>query len=1272
MIANEDDLGLLTSLELPETYDILLRAFSFAASAPTNPLDTSWTRRALSWNNPSYGFSAAQKRKYKPVDRKVRPVPTYMPDPAGQVFKTITIPELTPLPLNPPYLADFEPTARLTRDRLDFILGMVPKDFLSQREIDLLVYVLSSCEKALAFCDAERGTFSREYFPDYEIPVIEHTPWVQPPIRVPKAIEATVRQMLEEQKAAGKYEYSTASYRSMIFTVLKKAGLRIVHDVQELNKVTICDAALPPRVDDFAEGLVGRVIYALADLFAGYDGRILAVKSRPLTTFNSIIGPHRLTVLPQGATNSVPEFQRCTRHVFQPEIPDTCDVFIDDVTFTGGTSTYEDEEISPGIRRFVYEFATTLRRNFTRMVAAGITASGWKLIIATPELEIVGSVVSRHGWHLKHGLVTKVLNWGEPCDVSDIRSFLGTAGVGRKWIKNFSLISKPLTLLTRGSDREFLFDDEACDAMEKLKQAMASAPVLVRLDYDAASLITLPPRASDEGLVVVAVDSCSNGAGWVVFQHQKEEKHPVIYGSCTFSEVEARYSQPKCELYGVFRALKDLRHRIWGIHFRLDVDAKFLVEMIKTPDLPNAPMTRWVLYLSLFDFEVNHVSADKHAAPDGLSRRKHSPLDSDEEDAEDYLDRFIGISSLVSESPLDHLLTLVSRETNTTYNYMPSFMEGIVDMLRSSPAVPFGDYATATTIDTLSIPWLDDEDDQHDEQVAQIRNYNGFGFDPSLQDPMKLKGSLLTHVLLKSTDTLTYTGHEFENRRTPAHETVQVCLGDEVLDLEITTYSYEYMSKPRQGAPLPIPHDSLHTTLNGINPHNRLDTRRGYEDVDPMGYIACAMHTHGIKDVESPEGWKEVFRYLRDGLIPLRITSLKERKRFLNRTKSFFVHNERLWKLGKNGTPPRLVITDLDKRKSIIAQAHNEVGHRGRDGTFKLITDRFYWPNLYDDIAYFVRSCYSCQLRSKMRPRIPFSPSWNTAILRRFDFDTIHMPRGHKGMHFLLQAVEPAIGWVEARAARRNTASAWATFIYEEIICRFGCIPYCVVDNGSEFQAVAKILLEQYGVVIIVSSPYHPQGNAVAERAHQTLCSAILRACGKHPERWPLYLHAGLLAIRCTASRMTGYSPYFLLYGRNPLLSFDIADRTWETLDWDNVLTTDDLIAVRIQQIARRDEIVTEALKRQKEKRQRAVDDFNRKYGKNFADGNFEVGTWVLKHETWLDNQHGNKGALRWSGPFVIHERLNDHQYRLREIDGTVRREKVSRHRLNIFYFRDD
>ena len=200
--------------------------------------------------------------------------------------------------------------------------------------------------------------------------------------------------------------------------------------------------------------------------------------------------------------------------------------------------------------------------------------------------------------------------------------FPGTTGIGRKWIKGFSLIAKPLMLLTCGPEREFFFDGDAREAQEKLKELVASAPVLVRLDYEIAKLITPPPRDSDHGLVIVAVDSSIHGAGWVVYHKLVNDKHPMLFGSCTFSDAESRYSQPKCELFGVFCALKDLWHRVWGIHFHLDVDAKFLVEMVKTPDLPNTPMTRWVMYLSLFDFKINHMPAEKHKAPDGLSRRK--------------------------------------------------------------------------------------------------------------------------------------------------------------------------------------------------------------------------------------------------------------------------------------------------------------------------------------------------------------------------------------------------------------------------------------------------------------------------------------------------------------------------------------------------------------------------------------------------------------------------------------------------------------------------
>ncbi|KZT05480.1 uncharacterized protein LAESUDRAFT_609460, partial [Laetiporus sulphureus 93-53] len=145
---------------------------------------------------------------YKPVHRKVRPVPTYMPNPAAQVFSPIIIPKLDPLPTHPPPRIAFIPTNRLMQERLDAILHMIPANFLWSEEIDLLIHVLDINQQAVAWTDAERGTFSRKYFPDYEIPVIKHTPWVNKPIPIPRAIEEKVRAVLRSQEAAGKYEHS--------------------------------------------------------------------------------------------------------------------------------------------------------------------------------------------------------------------------------------------------------------------------------------------------------------------------------------------------------------------------------------------------------------------------------------------------------------------------------------------------------------------------------------------------------------------------------------------------------------------------------------------------------------------------------------------------------------------------------------------------------------------------------------------------------------------------------------------------------------------------------------------------------------------------------------------------------------------------------------------------------------------------------------------------------------------------------------------------------
>ncbi|THU80245.1 hypothetical protein K435DRAFT_617487, partial [Dendrothele bispora CBS 962.96] len=165
--------------------------------------------------------------KYKPVHRKFRPVPTYMPNPEAQQFKPLPKPVPIPLPRNPPPYQELEFGTIVTKEWLEMMLSKIEPGLLTPKEINLLAFVLVRREKAFAFEHYERGTFSPEYYPDYEIPTIEHTPWQRPPIRVPKAIEQDVIDEIKKGEIAGRFEPTTSSYRSAMFAVAKKKGVRL-------------------------------------------------------------------------------------------------------------------------------------------------------------------------------------------------------------------------------------------------------------------------------------------------------------------------------------------------------------------------------------------------------------------------------------------------------------------------------------------------------------------------------------------------------------------------------------------------------------------------------------------------------------------------------------------------------------------------------------------------------------------------------------------------------------------------------------------------------------------------------------------------------------------------------------------------------------------------------------------------------------------------------------------------------------------------------------
>ncbi|CAD6928239.1 unnamed protein product, partial [Tilletia caries] len=486
-----------------------------------------------------------------------------------------------------------------------------PPGFLHDDEKEALIKVTLHHEMAFSFDRSEKGLLKATYADPYQIRTVSHEPWIGKTIPFPKSRIKEIRDIYAEQIEAGDIEPADGPYVTPHFFVAKKNGaIRKVVDMSALNAVTIRDANVPPNLNDFCEALSGRVCYGSGDGHSFFDQIVLHPDSRPMTAIRTIHGMYQSTRLPQGATNSPAYAQRVSTHIYLDELSENVQVFVDDIVFKGPRSDQGNKTLEgTNLRLWFLEYLRTYSRCLRRYEHAGLTLSGEKFVAITPRVSITGVVIDRNGKHSDPEKVAKLENW--PCpppNISSLRGFLGLANYLRPFIRGFATIDAPLRKLLTG---RFRWNDGASAAMENLKEAAKTQPILVAIDY-----------TSSEPLVL-AVDSSQLAAGWALFQGDTQEgqlRKLNQYGSVGFSDVESRYSQPQLELCGVFKAVKHLRHSLYGVFFILEVDAASLRQMINSPDIPNAAMTRWVQYLKLFDHEIRHVPAHRHTLPDGLSR----------------------------------------------------------------------------------------------------------------------------------------------------------------------------------------------------------------------------------------------------------------------------------------------------------------------------------------------------------------------------------------------------------------------------------------------------------------------------------------------------------------------------------------------------------------------------------------------------------------------------------------------------------------------------
>jgi transposase InsO family protein len=417
------------------------------------------------------------------------------------------------------------------------------------------------------------------------------------------------------------------------------------------------------------------------------------------------------------------------------------------------------------------------------------------------------------------------------------------------------------------------------------------------------------------------------------------------------------------------------------------------------------------------------------------------------------------------------------------------------------------------------------------------------------------------------------------------------------------------------------------------------------------------------------ETLREILRYLVTQ-IPPPSSNLQQAQRFLRKANNYFIQDNKLFKNNLKGFP-LLVILKPHDREEILRKAHDELGHRGERAVFQTMRLRFYWPRLRNDIQKFIRSCHQCQLRSVRRFQIPITVSAPTTLFSKVYIDVMKMPKAH-GYSFIVAARDDLSGACEARALRNNNSESLASFFWEQIYCRYGCIMQVITDNGSETKGAFNKLMKDLGIPHVRISPYNSQANGVVERGHFTMREALMKACEGRPSDWPLKLPQAVFADRITTSSVTGYSPYYLLHGEHPLLPFDLTEATFMIEEYRKGLSTTELLALRIKQLSKLPEDLDKAAETLLKHRFASKIQFEKKFFKTLRTKDFHPGDLVLIRNSKVEKNLNKKSQPRYVGPFVVERIARKGSYVLRELDGTILHSHVAGFRLAPYIARDN
>ena len=571
-------------------------------------------------------------------------------------------------------------------------------------------------------------------------------------------------------------------------------------------------------------------------------------------------------------------------------------------------------------------------------------------------------------------------------------------------------------------------------------------------------------------------DASNTAIGAELLQIQGGEEKVISYSSYILTPAQKRYCTTRKELLALVVFTRHFRHYLLGRPFTCRTDHASLAWLMRFKKL-EGQLARWCEELAQFDMVILHRSGKTHCNADGISR---------------IPDRMISCDCYVAGQDLESLPCggcPYCRRCQEQWSRFESDVDDVVPMV-----------------------------------VRQIGT--------ELVDPMDSPD-----LRPEETEMLGYTAKELSDRQA----------GDPDLAPVLTWL---------QGSASSINLGATHT--RGPEPAPVLTRLQGSVSNDKRsqtGEPASAQVLTVSQEVE-PRGAQGGDPDLAPVLTRLQDTGPTEAELFLQSaaTKHLWRCKSQLklmdgvlyyeWDEGLH-TKLKLVVPH-SLQQEVISCLHDTraAGHLGRDKTIGRLKASYYWLGMSKDVSLYIATCGTCTVNKKKNhtPRAELESYQAGVPMERVHLDILGpFVESNRGNRYVLMIVDQFTKWVSCIPLPDQAAETMAWSFYEYFISFFGCPIQIHTDQGRNFDGnYFRALCELLQIVKTRTTPYRPSSNGQVERYNKVVLQFIRCYLDGKQKDWDKYIATVGMSIRASVSRSTGFTPNFMMFGRELHMPTDI------------------------------------------------------------------------------------------------------------------------------------